>query len=174
MTALTCKTQWLIVTRLQISTILMKPTNGIQVALSGGLADRLIHGRIFSTSPQNKTKNAAHRRHQDWTIPSVGIIDVLQLNDHRIAADRSGLRYPSDLTGAEWRVVEPTGLQVDPVRPHVHVSSRREIALLPGVVIRLPRRRQPRDHGRRQVRRVLAQEGRKRLLEAAGCHPAQI
>jgi putative transposase of IS4/5 family DUF4096 len=25
-----------------------------------------------------------------------------------IAADRSGLRYPSDLTGAEWAVVEPT------------------------------------------------------------------
>jgi transposase len=27
--------------------------------------------------------------------------------EHRIAADRSGLRYPSDLTGAEWAVVEP-------------------------------------------------------------------
>jgi hypothetical protein len=121
MTALTCKTQWLIVTRLQISTILMKPTNGIQVALSGGLADRLIHGRIFSTSPQNKTKNAAHRRHQDWTIPSVGIIDVLQLNDHRIAADRSGLRYPSDLTGAEWRVVEPM------VPPAKHGGRKRAI-----------------------------------------------
>jgi hypothetical protein len=26
--------------------------------------------------------------------------------EHRIAADRSGLRYPSDLTGAEWAVVE--------------------------------------------------------------------
>ena len=52
-----------------------------------------------------------------------------------------------------------------PVRRHVHVSSRREIALLPGVVIHLPRCRQPRDHGRRQVRRVLAHEGSKRLLE---------
>src|ERR1700752_626909 len=29
-------------------------------------------------------------------------------------------------------------LQVDPVRPHIHVSPRREVALLPGVVIRLP------------------------------------
>jgi transposase len=27
--------------------------------------------------------------------------------EHRIAADRSGLRYPGDLTGAEWAVVEP-------------------------------------------------------------------
>ena len=27
--------------------------------------------------------------------------------EHRIAADRSGLRYPSDLTGAEWAIVEP-------------------------------------------------------------------
>ena len=25
--------------------------------------------------------------------------------EHRIAADRSGLRYPSDLTGAEWAIV---------------------------------------------------------------------
>src|SRR6476661_8890718 len=65
-------------------------------------------------------------------------------------------------------IVFHPGLQVDPVRPHVHVSSRREIALLPGVVIRLPRRRQPRDHGRRQIRRVLAQEASKRLLEIAG------
>ena len=40
------------------------------------------------------------------------------------------------------------GLEVDPVRPYVHVSPRREVALLPGVVIRLPLRRQPRDHGR--------------------------
>ena len=31
-----------------------------------------------------------------------------------------------------------SGLQIDPVRPHVHVSPRREVALLPGVVIRLP------------------------------------
>jgi ABC transporter substrate binding protein len=27
--------------------------------------------------------------------------------EHRIAADRIGLRYPSDLTGAEWAIVEP-------------------------------------------------------------------
>src|SRR2546429_8549759 len=27
--------------------------------------------------------------------------------EHRIAADRIGLRYPSDLTGAEWALVEP-------------------------------------------------------------------
>ena len=26
---------------------------------------------------------------------------------HRVAADRSGLRYPSDLTDAEWAIVEP-------------------------------------------------------------------
>src|SRR5262245_21947227 len=28
--------------------------------------------------------------------------------DHRRAADRRGLRYPSDLTDAEWVLVEPT------------------------------------------------------------------
>ena len=27
--------------------------------------------------------------------------------EHRLAADRSGLRYPSDLTAAEWVIVEP-------------------------------------------------------------------
>ena len=48
------------------------------------------------------------------------------------------------------------GLQVHPVRAHVHVSPRREVALPPGVVIRLPFCRQPRDHRWRQVRRVLA------------------
>src|ERR1700680_1071496 len=66
------------------------------------------------------------------------------------------------------------GLQVDPIRPHVHVSPRRQVAFLPGIVIRLPFRRQPRDHGWRQVRRGLAQEGGERLLEVAGRHPAQV
>src|SRR6478672_6934743 len=66
------------------------------------------------------------------------------------------------------------GLQVDPVRPHIHVSSRRQVALLPGVVIRLPFCGQPRNHRRRQVRRVLAQQSAKRLLEVAGRHPAQV
>jgi transposase len=27
--------------------------------------------------------------------------------EHRRAANRSGLRYPSDLTDAEWAIVEP-------------------------------------------------------------------
>jgi hypothetical protein len=27
--------------------------------------------------------------------------------EHRQAANRSGLRYPSDLTAAEWVIVEP-------------------------------------------------------------------
>src|SRR6478672_3795209 len=27
--------------------------------------------------------------------------------EHRLAADRSGLRYPSDLTDTEWAIVEP-------------------------------------------------------------------
>jgi hypothetical protein len=65
-------------------------------------------------------------------------------------------------------------LQVDPVRPHVDVTPRRQVAFLPGVVIGLPLRRQPRDHGWRQVRRVLAQQGAEGLLEVAGRHPAQV
>ena len=27
--------------------------------------------------------------------------------EHRLAADRSSLRYPSDLTDGEWAIVEP-------------------------------------------------------------------
>ena len=27
--------------------------------------------------------------------------------EHRLAAQRSGLRYPSDLTDAEWAIAEP-------------------------------------------------------------------
>ena len=27
--------------------------------------------------------------------------------EHRLVADRSGLRYPSDLTDAEWAIVDP-------------------------------------------------------------------
>ena len=41
--------------------------------------------------------------------------------EHRIAADRSGLRYPSDLTGAEWAVVEPM------VPPGKHGGRKRTI-----------------------------------------------
>jgi transposase len=41
--------------------------------------------------------------------------------EHRIAADRSGLRYPSDLTSAEWAVVEPM------VPPGKHGGRKRTI-----------------------------------------------
>src|SRR2546430_6920006 len=41
--------------------------------------------------------------------------------EHRIAADRSGLRYPSDLTGVEWAVVEPM------VPPAKHGGRKRTI-----------------------------------------------
>jgi transposase len=41
--------------------------------------------------------------------------------EHRIAADGSGLRYPSDLTGAEWAVVEPM------VPPAKHGGRKRTI-----------------------------------------------
>src|ERR1700740_2728568 len=62
----------------------------------------------------------------------------------------------------------PARLQVASVRPYVHVTPGQEVALLPGVVIGLPFRRQPRDHGWRQVGRIPAQEGGERLLEVAG------
>jgi class 3 adenylate cyclase len=45
---------------------------------------------------------------------------------------------------------------------------------LPRIIIDLPLRRQPRDHGRRQIRCIFAQEGGQCLLKVAGRHPAQI
>ena len=41
--------------------------------------------------------------------------------EHRRAADRSGLRYPSDLTDAEWSLVEP---MIPPAR---HGGRRRSV-----------------------------------------------
>jgi len=73
-----------------------------------------------------------------------------------------------------FAVVLQAGLQEDAVGPHIHVSPRRQIALLPTLILALPLGRQPRDHRRRQVRRVLAQQGRQRLLEIAGRDVAQV
>ena len=41
--------------------------------------------------------------------------------EHRIAADRGGLRYPSDLTDAEWLLVEPL------IPPARHGGRRRSV-----------------------------------------------
>jgi len=41
--------------------------------------------------------------------------------EHRIAADRGGLRYPSDLTDAEWVLVEPL------IPPAKHGGRRRSV-----------------------------------------------
>jgi hypothetical protein len=66
------------------------------------------------------------------------------------------------------------GLEVDAVGPDVDVAAGREIAVLPALVLLLPRRRQPGDHTRRQVGCVGSEDGRKRLLEVAGGDAAQI
>ena len=41
-----------------------------------------------------------------------------------------------------------TGLQVDAVRPDIHVATGRKIAALPAIVVLLPARREPRDGAR--------------------------
>jgi hypothetical protein len=41
--------------------------------------------------------------------------------EHRRAADRRGLRYPSDLTDAEWALVTPL------IRPTKRCSRRRSV-----------------------------------------------
>ena len=42
-------------------------------------------------------------------------------SEHRRAADRRGLRYPSDLTDAEWALIEPV------IPPAKHGGRRREV-----------------------------------------------
>jgi hypothetical protein len=41
--------------------------------------------------------------------------------EHRLAADRRGLRYPSDLTDAEWASVKPL------IRPAKHGGRPRAV-----------------------------------------------
>src|SRR4051812_29782966 len=66
-----------------------------------------------------------------------------------------------------FAVVFHASLQEDAVRPHVHVPPRRQIALLPALVLALPLRRQSADHRRRKIRRILAQKCPQRFLEVA-------
>jgi transposase len=42
-------------------------------------------------------------------------------SEHRRAADRSSLRYPSDLTDAEWAIVQPL------ILPAKHGGRRRSV-----------------------------------------------
>src|SRR5450830_687127 len=84
------------------------------------------------------------------------------------------LRRRADQHQHAFGVVFHPGLQVDTVRPDIHVSPCRQVALLPAVVLVLPLGRQSGNHRRRQVRRFLAQERRQRLLEVARRDAAQI
>ena len=58
-----------------------------------------------------------------------------------------------------------TGLQVNAVGPYVDVALGRQIALAPMLVLVEPDLLQPRDRRSRQARRILAEQGGKRLLE---------
>jgi hypothetical protein len=90
--------------------------------------------------------------------------------DKLLSALRSGADRDEDALGL-W--LHP-GLEVDPVSPDVDVTTGREIAVLPALVLRFPLGREPRDHARRQVRRVRAEKGGERLLEIAGGDAAQV
>src|SRR5215211_1130849 len=66
------------------------------------------------------------------------------------------------------------GLQVNAVGPHVDIALGRQIALPPMLVFVEPDLLQPRDGRGRQARRILAEQGRKRLLEIAGREALQV
>src|SRR5271166_2581901 len=61
-----------------------------------------------------------------------------------------------------------TGLQVNAVGPHIDVVLGRQIALPPVLVLVDPDLLQPSNSRGRQARCILAEQGRKRLLEIAG------
>src|SRR6201997_1961917 len=61
-----------------------------------------------------------------------------------------------------------TGLQVNAVGPHIDVVLGRQIALPPVLVLVDPDLLQPSNSRGRQSRCILAEQGRKRLLEIAG------
>src|SRR5213079_2582569 len=61
-----------------------------------------------------------------------------------------------------------TGLQVNAVGPHIDVVLGRQIALPPVLVLVNPDLLQPSNSRGRQARCILAEQGRKRLLEIAG------
>src|SRR6202171_3762838 len=67
-----------------------------------------------------------------------------------------------------FAVVFHPSLQEYTVGPHIQVSSRRQIPLLPMPVLALPLCRQTGNHRRRQVRCVLAQQRGQCLLEVPG------
>ena len=70
------------------------------------------------------------------------------------------------------------GLHASPqegaIRPDIDVPPGREIAPLPTAELLLPTRFQPGEHCRRQVWRILAEQGRQRILEITRRDAAQI
>jgi hypothetical protein len=70
------------------------------------------------------------------------------------------LRRSPDQHQHAFAVIFHASLQEYTVRPHIQVSARRQIPLLPMPALALPLRRQTGNHRRRQVRRILAQQRR--------------
>src|SRR6476646_862396 len=65
------------------------------------------------------------------------------------------LRRRTDQHQHALAVVFHASLQKDAIGPDVDISPRRQIALLPTLVLALPLGRQPGDHRRRKIRRIL-------------------
>src|SRR6201989_2333819 len=127
-------------------------------------------GRQMAYPPPRIVRAHAADVDEEFTAPLCALADSdLEADDFLLPF---GCR--TDQHQHAFGIVFHPGLQVDPVSPNIHVLPCREIPLLPGVIIRLPLRRHPRDYGRRQVWRVLAQEGGEPLLEITGRHPAQV
>lgn len=84
-------------------------------------------------------------------------------------------RHRVDQYQHAFAVIFHASLQEDAVGPHVDVPPRQQIALLPVLVLALPLGRQPGNRRWRQVRRVLAQQGRQGLPgnRRSRCRPVE-
>jgi hypothetical protein len=84
--------------------------------------------------------------------PALGALARADLEaDEFLLALRRGADHSQHAFGGRLHAC----LEVDPIRPDVDVAAGRQITATPGVVFALPGRRQPRDHRRREVRRIL-------------------
>ena len=75
--------------------------------------------------------------------------------------------------GSEPLVLE-ADVEVNAIGPDVDVIAVGERALLPRVVLALPRAYEPRDHARREAGSIVAEQRRERAAEVAGRQAAQI
>ena len=122
--------------------------------------------RQFRSDPQ------AALLHIDQELtPALGALAGAHLEADQFLA---ALRRRADQHQDTFAVILHPGLQINAIGPEIDVAPRRQVTSLPTLVLGLPVGRQACNHPRRQVRRVLAEQRRQRVLEVASRDAAQV